>query len=118
MRWNYVPTSTYCFQAEAGIRGGHVTGVQTCALPILTLHPAPPEWLTNLDGSLAELDIEDDLTFSIRFNEPAAQIGRASCRERVWISVGAGLRQDERGRRGRADQVSGRGSVRVTAHGP
>src|SRR5690625_3433454 len=24
------------FQAEDGIRGGHVTGVQTCALPIVT----------------------------------------------------------------------------------
>src|SRR5207253_9096575 len=23
-----------CYQAEDGIRGGHVTGVQTCALPI------------------------------------------------------------------------------------
>src|SRR5690625_3944131 len=25
------------FQAEDGIRGGHVTGVQTCALPILII---------------------------------------------------------------------------------
>src|SRR5439155_14118929 len=25
----------FVFQAEDGIRGGHVTGVQTCALPIL-----------------------------------------------------------------------------------
>src|SRR5437870_13833126 len=25
---------TFFFQAKAGIRGGHVTGVQTCALPI------------------------------------------------------------------------------------
>lgn len=44
-----------------------------------TLHPAPPDWLTNLDGSLAELDIEDDLTFSIRFNEPAALFEREMC---------------------------------------
>src|SRR5437870_10417680 len=28
----------FFFQAEDGIRGGHVTGVQTCALPIY-LHP-------------------------------------------------------------------------------
>src|SRR5439155_18590470 len=27
----------FFFQAEDGIRDGHVTGVQTCALPILTL---------------------------------------------------------------------------------
>src|SRR5690606_41201081 len=26
----------FCFQAEDGIRDFHVTGVQTCALPILT----------------------------------------------------------------------------------
>src|SRR6266508_4960805 len=29
----------FFFQAEDGIRDGHVTGVQTCALPILTLRP-------------------------------------------------------------------------------
>src|SRR5207253_4162956 len=28
---------SFFFQAEDGIRDGHVTGVQTCALPILTL---------------------------------------------------------------------------------
>src|SRR5439155_17604166 len=28
------PISTFFFQAEDGIRDGHVTGVQTCALPI------------------------------------------------------------------------------------
>src|SRR5690606_40984544 len=27
----------FCFQAEAGIRDFHVTGVQTCALPISSL---------------------------------------------------------------------------------
>src|SRR5690625_6596305 len=27
---------SFFFQAEDGIRAGHVTGVQTCALPILT----------------------------------------------------------------------------------
>src|SRR5690625_8045727 len=27
-------TARFFFQAEAGIRDGHVTGVQTCALPI------------------------------------------------------------------------------------
>src|SRR5690625_6075984 len=30
----------FFFQAEDGIRGGHVTGVQTCALPILPRTPA------------------------------------------------------------------------------
>src|SRR5690625_5678875 len=31
----------FFFQAEDGIRDGHVTGVQTCALPILGHHSAP-----------------------------------------------------------------------------
>src|SRR5439155_14843402 len=30
-------SSVFFFQAEDGIRGGHVTGVQTCALPIFDL---------------------------------------------------------------------------------
>src|SRR5690625_7485157 len=29
-----MPAFAFFFQAEDGIRGGHVTGVQTCALPI------------------------------------------------------------------------------------
>src|SRR5207253_6285305 len=29
--------SVFFFQAEDGIRGGHVTGVQTCALPIFRM---------------------------------------------------------------------------------
>src|SRR5439155_16093014 len=31
----YMYESDFFFQAEDGIRDGHVTGVQTCALPIL-----------------------------------------------------------------------------------
>src|SRR5690625_6435274 len=31
--------SFFFFQAEDGIRDGHVTGVQTCALPICSLRP-------------------------------------------------------------------------------
>src|SRR5439155_18457963 len=33
--------SYFFFQAEDGIRGGHVTGVQTCALPIYEQRLAP-----------------------------------------------------------------------------
>src|SRR5439155_768904 len=32
----------FFFQAEDGIRDGHVTGVQTCALPILSIAPPQP----------------------------------------------------------------------------
>src|SRR5439155_15684026 len=35
--WRY-----YFFQAEDGIRDGHVTGVQTCALPILNFEGSNP----------------------------------------------------------------------------
>src|SRR5690625_1471545 len=44
VRWRrveYVRVWLWCglfFQAEDGIRDGHVTGVQTCALPILFLY--------------------------------------------------------------------------------
>src|SRR5437660_4118651 len=34
------------FQADDGIRAGHVTGVQTCALPISLLIVAPPARFT------------------------------------------------------------------------
>src|SRR5207253_7810131 len=33
----------FFFQAEDGIRDGHVTGVQTCALPILAKKPSAEE---------------------------------------------------------------------------
>src|SRR6185436_20371383 len=35
--WNRRPVSVFFFQAEDGIRDDLVTGVQTCALPILFL---------------------------------------------------------------------------------
>src|SRR5439155_11498911 len=34
-------TNVFFFQAEDGIRDGHVTGVQTCALPISEPHQIP-----------------------------------------------------------------------------
>src|SRR5439155_8977889 len=39
----YVPWFCFFFQAEDGIRDGHVTGVQTCALPISCVGRWP-EW--------------------------------------------------------------------------
>src|SRR5689334_24955162 len=76
----------FFFQAEDGIRDGTVTGVQTCALPILELgdraRPRPghrhwPEPLGRLTAGHA-----------LGVHALAHQIGRASCRERVEISVG------------------------------
>src|SRR5262249_59796696 len=100
----------FFFQAEDGIRDWSVTGVQTCALPIYSfggmmaaeeaannprrvsrlvlLNPiglwrddAPVKnWMVMPPGDLARLV----------FADPDGEIGRASCRERVWRAVGGG----------------------------
>src|SRR5690606_41182190 len=84
----------FFFQAEDGIRDFHVTGVQTCALPIsllIALHPfaSSGKALRALSGldALAERD-----GFLIAYPDSADlywddEIGRASCRERVEGSV-------------------------------
>src|SRR5437870_8033334 len=50
----------FFFQAEDGIRDGHVTGVQTCALPILVVDVAAGQWWSiedvNGDFSLASFN--------------------------------------------------------------
>src|SRR5205823_9623492 len=72
------------FQAEDGIRNKLVTGVQTCALPIsdLAARPDPRQPLPAPElpqrGHSAHVD-----------GDPGKQIGRASCRERVYDTVGA-----------------------------
>src|SRR5688572_32523933 len=67
----------FFFQAEDGIRDLTVTGVQTCALPIWSLPTARSGF-----GVWPTTD----------FPRPGngwifTKIGRASCRERVYISV-------------------------------
>src|SRR5262249_59106445 len=93
----------FFFQAEDGIRDWSVTGVQTCALPICN-------WidLIKLEGcgsrTLAELISWQCLSRAYmetpegqagvdviqQILRDANEIGRASCRERVEDSVGAG----------------------------
>src|SRR5690625_7645605 len=65
-------STAFCFQAEDGIRDGHVTGVQTCALPISLTGRTPAK---EQDAILRE-----DESRSAR-----REIGRASCRERVGV---------------------------------
>src|SRR5439155_2125725 len=102
--------------AEDGIRDGHVTGVQTCALPILRQgvleqlvgarvprYSQIAEALRRqiLDGALApgtRLDNQRRLAcqfgvtlMTLRQALTVLEIGRASCRERVEDSGCAGV---------------------------
>src|SRR5690606_40906188 len=95
---------TYSFlQAEDGIRDFHVTGVQTCALPISDTGKIAMRMgaaaLRDLILMMGELQVDptgmDVKAFPQKlighgraFDMPARpQIGRASCRERVSISL-------------------------------
>src|SRR5207302_7574877 len=89
----------FFFQAEDGIRDFHVTGVQTCALPICRRAAQ-----TVLSHVHAALDVARNGERRQRRHRSAAdqqshraggeaqqvaeQIGRASCRERVEVTVG------------------------------
>src|SRR5690606_39393464 len=93
------PVCIFFFHADDGIRDSHVTGVQTCALPIFlatrTLGTRPAHTADQLDeyaalvdgysgltnGSLS--DFFNSSTFGVPPEEVASKIGRASCRERV-----------------------------------
>src|SRR3989339_1419293 len=70
---NNILLGLFFFQAEDGIRDWSVTGVQTCALPICRRRLPPA-------------GRRDDPRCGAA---PTSQIGRASCRERGEISVGA-----------------------------
>src|SRR3712207_9479215 len=92
MRFLYL----FFFQAEDGIRDIGVTGVQTCALPICGRQGCAP-------GPDPAKRAEVELPPGSELGRPAGneerrrdaevrhQIGRASCRERVYISVVAVL---------------------------
>src|SRR5207248_7426623 len=100
-------SGVFCCQAEDGIRARTVTGVQTCALPILwasgnRLSP-PADFLDDdavvalgVAGAHARLQhIAMHLEHRQLLAEPFAliehhEIGRASCRGRVWLCGGGG----------------------------
>src|SRR5439155_13802086 len=107
----------FFFQAEDGIRDGHVTGVQTCALPISSssrggVGPRPRGARPGAArrGRLRSLRRrrppgrarlrEARREGRRRQGTPRdAEIGRASCRERVYISGGGGFLTKNRNRR-------------------
>src|SRR5690625_7609348 len=81
----------FFFQAEDGIRDGHVTGVQTCALPICAVRQLvgssrPVSWINTafpFGAAYLMAGGSVDLAF--------VEIGRASCRETGWMAVGTVL---------------------------
>src|SRR5690606_39545842 len=86
---------SFFFQAEDGIRAFHVTGVQTCALPIssYTYRPASVNTLLSLREKFHLLNTENRCckVTSVKLSPfLSIEIGRASCRERGMISAEGG----------------------------
>src|SRR2546421_3445437 len=85
----------FFFQAEDGIRDLIVTGVQTCALPIFATLPLTVDGVRLERGEVGPVEgawraAADDDDVALVEPDPhrardvaRAQIGRASCRERV-----------------------------------
>src|SRR5690606_40381538 len=104
------------FQAEDGIRDFHVTGVQTCALPISTgqfyrrfvavvagiehdgLVARPDQRLHGTEDRFGGPRGDGDLAVGVALHavdtRNLGQIGRASCRERVEVWEVAGAVQE------------------------
>src|SRR5690606_40894734 len=102
----------FFFQAEDGIRDFHVTGVQTCALPISTLareykplgkvqeNLALQTEFARKMFDIAVKGAQDSASTARQSTSDAVKIkiGRASCRERVWIPPGAASRKKNKRR--------------------
>src|SRR5256885_10708723 len=86
----------FFFQAEDGIRDYKVTGVQTCALPILDINPRQNAISVTAYRSGVERAAYRAYAHSVKIQKNAlstsfrsaiqatlSKIGRASCRERV-----------------------------------
>src|SRR5690606_39307049 len=103
----------FFFQAEDGIRDFHVTGVQTCALPISQRVDVTFRWIEkDMEGRVL---VDEAATYGVRYTFPIElehllaragfeaidvrggydEIGRASCRERVSGAGGAGAVNSE-----------------------
>src|SRR5690625_7522887 len=106
----------FFFQAEDGIRAGHVTGVQTCALPISSRNRASPacepsarptgwesELLVHRKVEAAKLTGASGTVANV-VARSSPEIGRASCRERGKTAVGAGAGKGKRKRQTSAEE--------------
>src|SRR5690606_40600530 len=82
---------TFFFQAADGIRSFHVTGVQTCALPIsLFFLPADGAWSLDWKAHPDGIEVRNNGSMHARLAGFRVKIGRASCRERAETARGAG----------------------------
>src|SRR5690606_40101447 len=99
----------FFFQAEDGIRDFHVTGVQTCALPICNRGIAQgmgahdvvtTQFIHPVAGALQEAQPAKASRHEYQHEcdqHCGEEIGRASCREREEVSVvAAALKKEEK----------------------
>src|SRR5690606_40769260 len=97
----------FLFQAEDGIRDFHVTGVQTCALPISiqvpeNASPGTVGVVVRSGGWGSEEPTEEErqeLPEEGISNLSALKIGRASCRERAERKEGGAGKRDAAAKR-------------------
>src|SRR5690625_2421321 len=85
---------TFFFQAEDGIRDGHVTGVQTCALPIFSFHDS--DWRRLAEPVLATNDVPSfDKSpydgFALRAEDTKGASPENPVRLKVIEHIGAGV---------------------------
>src|SRR5690625_7611178 len=105
----------FFFQAEDGIRDGHVTGVQTCALPISAVL-ADRQGDRQVPVAVAQV-IEDPQSLAGEVAEVgvvALEIGRASCREREEMWVGTEVGKREKDEKEEIEVWGGDGQVKKT----
>src|SRR5690606_39571967 len=75
----------FFFRAEDGIRDFHVTGVQTCALPILGYdRPLPVQLWEWLAGAL-----RGDLGVSLRYDRPVTELIMGRLDVTLALTIGA-----------------------------
>src|SRR5699024_11636384 len=83
-RWAHSPTSLFFFQAKDGIRDRNVTGVQTCALPIL-IHIVERQqrpYAVSTNGSLVMIiTVTDNQVTMLNTRSEERRVGK-ECRDR------------------------------------
>src|SRR5688500_20328387 len=108
----------FFFQAEDGIRDYKVTGVQTCALPILgrgvpstrKVRVSRPRESALISRVAVARPVSRSTTRPPgRTTTAEVEIGRASCRERGWVGWGAGRVEQKNGTAARRTRGDGRG---------